>query len=249
MQVFIVTPFPEFLNIYLNSSILGRAKKKKIVEYNIIDLKDFGKGRHNQIDDHPFGGGPGMIMLAEPFFNALEKIKKIYNGKKKLKIILPSPKGKILSQSISKKLSNFDGLVFFCVHYKGVDERVIDKLVNYELSIGDYVVTGGELPSLIIIDSIVRLIPGVIGDQESANLDSFSHDLLDHPHYSRPRNFKGMKVPDVLMSGNHANIESWRMKQREITTKNNRPDLWDTFKNKLSKWGIKWHNHMSFQKI
>ena len=240
MQIFIVTPFPEFLNTYLNSSILGRAQKKKIVQYNILDLKHFGIGKHNQIDDQPFGGGPGMIMLAEPFFNALDKIKNIYQGSNKMKIVLPSPKGKILNQSTSKKLSSFDGLVFFCVHYKGVDERVIDKLVDYEISIGDYVVTGGELPSLIIIDSIVRLIPGVIGDQDSANFDSFSHDLLDHPHYSRPRNYKGMKVPDVLTSGNHAHIESWREKQREIITKNNRPDIWNNYKNKLSKWGKKY---------
>jgi len=235
MQIFIVTPFPEIPNIILETSILGKAKKKKMVEYNVIDLKNFAKGKHQQLDDYPFGGGSGMIMLAEPFFNAFEKIKKLYNGSKKLSVILPSPKRTILNQKISKNLSEIDGLIFFCGHYKGIDQRVINELVNYEISIGDFVVTGGELPSLLIIDSIIRLIPGVINDQDSADTDSFTHKLLDHPHYSRPQNFNGMKVPDVLISGNHANIKSWRMNQREIITKKNRPDLWTNYKNKLSK--------------
>ena len=235
MQIFIITPFPAIPEAVIGESILRRAGEKEIVDYHMIDLREFTEGKHRQIDDYPFGGGTGMVMLAEPILKAMDRVRELYNGDKGLRVVFPSPQAKVLSQETSRDLSEADGIAFICGHYKGIDERVREKVVTDEISIGDYVVTGGELPAMVILDSVVRLIPGVLGDEESANTDSFTHDLLDHPHYTRPEEVKGLKVPEVLMSGHHANVDAWRQEQRELRTKNNRPDLWEHYQEELLK--------------
>ena len=235
MQIFIITPFPAIPEAVIGESILRRASEKEIVDYHMIDLREFTEGKHRQIDDYPFGGGTGMVMLAEPILKAMDRVRELYNGDKGLRVVFPSPQAKVLSQRTSRNLSEADGIAFICGHYKGIDERVRETVVTDEISIGDYVVTGGELPAMVILDSVVRLIPGVLGDEESANTDSFTHDLLDHPHYTRPEEVKGLKVPEVLMSGHHANVDAWRQEQRELRTKNNRPDLWEQYQEELLK--------------
>ena len=235
MQIFIITPFPAIPEAVIGESILRRAGEKEIVDYHMIDLREFTEGKHRQIDDYPFGGGTGMVMLAEPILKAMDRVRELYNGDKGLRIVFPSPQAKVLSQETSRDLSEADGIAFICGHYKGIDERVRETVVTDEISIGDYVVTGGELPAMVILDSVVRLIPGVLGDEESANTDSFTHDLLDHPHYTRPEEVKGLKVPEVLMSGHHANVDAWRQEQRELRTKKNRPDLWEHYQEELLK--------------
>ena len=235
MQIFVITPFPAIPEAVIGESILRRAGEKEIVDYHMIDLREFTEGKHRQIDDYPFGGGTGMVMLAEPILKAMDRVKELYHGDKGLRVVFPSPQAKVLSQETSRDLSEADGIAFICGHYKGIDERVRETVVTDEISIGDYVVTGGELPAMVILDSVVRLIPGVLGDEESANTDSFTHDLLDHPHYTRPEEVKGLKVPEVLMSGHHANVDAWRQEQRELRTKKNRPDLWEHYQEELLK--------------
>ena len=235
MQIFIITPFPAIPEAVIGESILRRAGEKEIVDYHMIDLREFTEGKHRQIDDYPFGGGTGMVMLAEPILKAMDRVRELYNGDKGLRVVFPSPQAKVLSQETSRDLSEADGIAFISGHYKGIDERVRETVVTDEISIGDYVVTGGELPAMVILDSVVRLIPGVLGDEESANTDSFTHDLLDHPHYTRPEEVKGLKVPEVLMSGHHANVDAWRQEQRELRTKKNRPDLWEHYQEELLK--------------
>ena len=235
MQIFVITPFPAIPEAVIGESILRRAGEKEIVDYHMIDLREFTEGKHRQIDDYPFGGGTGMVMLAEPILKAMDRVRELYNGDKGLRVVFPSPQAKVLSQETSRDLSEADGIAFICGHYKGIDERVRETVVTDEISIGDYVVTGGELPTMVILDSVVRLIPGVLGDEESANTDSFTHDLLDHPHYTRPEEVKGLKVPEVLMSGHHANVDAWRQEQRELRTKKNRPDLWEHYQEELLK--------------
>ena len=235
MQIFVITPFPAIPEAVIGESILRRAGEKEIVDYHMIDLREFTEGKHRQIDDYPFGGGTGMVMLAEPILKAMDRVRELYNGDKGQRVVFPSPQAKILSQETSLDLSEADGIAFICGHYKGIDERVRETVVTDEISIGDYVVTGGELPAMVILDSVVRLIPGVLGDEESANTDSFAHDLLDHPHYTRPEEVKGLKVPEVLMSGHHANVDAWRQEQRELRTKSNRPDLWEHYQEELLK--------------
>jgi len=235
MHIFIITPFPAIPEAVIGESILRRASEKEIVDYHVIDLREFTEGKHRQIDDYPFGGGTGMVMLAEPILKAMDRVKELYKGNNGLRVVFPSPQAQVLSQQTSRDLSVVDGIAFICGHYKGIDERVREAVVTDEISIGDYVVTGGELPTMVILDSVVRLIPGVLGDEESANTDSFTHDLLDHPHYTRPEEVKGLKVPEVLMSGHHANVDAWRQEQRELRTKKNRPDLWEQYQEKLLK--------------
>ena len=235
MQIFFITPFTAIPEAVIGESILRRASEKEIVDYHMIDLREFTEGKHRQIDDYPFGGGTGMVMLAEPILKAMDRVRELYNGDKGLRVVFPSPQAKVLSQRTSRNLSEADGIAFICGHYKGIDERVRETVVTDEISIGDYVVTGGELPAMVILDSVVRLISGVLGDEKSANTDSFTHDLLDHPHYTRPEEMKGLKVPEVLMSGHHANVGAWRQEQRELRTKKNRPDLWEHYQEELLK--------------
>ena len=223
MKISIITPFPEIIEGALSASILGRAEKNGIVEYNIINLRKFGEGTHKKLDDHPFSGGPGMVMMAGPIFAAFEK--ELSDSETTKRVILPTPVGVKYDQKMASELSKEKELVFICGHYKGVDERVIDSLVTDEISIGDYVVTGGEIPTLAIIDSVVRLIEGAISDPKSAETDSFSHPLWDVPHYTRPANFRGMEVPEILLSGDHKKIEDWKNEIRLKRTKERRADL------------------------
>ena len=223
MRISFITPFPEILEGALSASILGRAETNNIVKYNIINLRDFGEGPHKKVDDYPFSGGPGMVLTPGPIFKAFED--SFGEKPEGLRVILPSPSGKQFTQNTANELSKEKEIVFICGHYKGVDERVVDSLVSDEISIGDYVLSGGEIPSLAICDSIVRLLEGAINDPESAATDSFTHPLLDEPHYTRPSNFRGMEVPEILLSGDHEKIRSWKAEQRLRRTQERRSDL------------------------
>lgn len=227
-RIFVITPFPHLVEAVTGESILRRARDKGLVSYEVMDLRDDAQGRYRQLDDYPFGGGTGMVMMAEPILKAVDRAKEEM-GEDDVRVVYPSPQGKLLSQDRARDLSQARGLIFVCGHYKGIDERVCEAVVTDEISIGDYILTGGELPAMVIIDSIVRLIPGVLSDGESAETDSFSHELLDHPHYTRPEDVRGMRVPDVLLSGHHGRIEAWRRAQREFRTRERRPDLWERY--------------------
>jgi tRNA (guanine37-N1)-methyltransferase len=212
----------------LNTSILGRAQKKGKVEFNFINLRDFGEGRHQVVDGRPYGGGPGMILRADILVRALKSIlnpTELKISNLKFKIILMSASGTPYNQGKARELSKLDHLVIICGHYEGVDQRFIDKYVTHEISIGDFVLTGGEIPAMIITDSIVRLIPGVLEKEDATINESFTENLLEGPQYTRPDEFEGQKVPDVLVSGHHAEIEKWRNQEGLKKTKKVRPDL------------------------
>jgi tRNA (guanine37-N1)-methyltransferase len=223
MRCDVLTLFPDILQAYLNESILKRAREKKLLEVNIYNFRDFESGKHKSVDDYPFGGGAGMVIKPEPLFKAVDYLKR---DKEDRRIILLSPQGKTFNQSRAEEFSKEKRrFVFICGRYEGIDERVRISLVDEEISIGDYVMTGGELAALVIIDASVRLIPGALGDDRSAEEESFSWGLLDYPHYTRPREFQGMRVPDVLLSGNHKAIWRWRRKESLKKTLSKRPDL------------------------
>lgn len=221
-----ISPFCDLLKSFTSTSILDRANKKGIVNYNYLDLFSFSDDHHNRIDDYPYGGGEGMILKAQPIFSAYESISK---DNVKPRVIYPTPDGRKLSMELSMDLSEENDIIFICGHYKGIDQRVRDEIVTDEISIGDYVLTGGELPACVIIDSIVRLIPGVINNIESAKTDSFYENLLDCAHYTRPDVFNDLKVPDILISGNHKEIEKWKLKDRIDKTKKRRIDLYKKY--------------------
>lgn len=205
----------------LNHSILKRAQDKDIIQVNTVNFRDYSINKHNQVDDYPFGGGQGMVLKPEPVFNAMKDLE----TNETTRVILMCPQGKPFSQEIAQDLSSAEHIVFICGHYEGYDERIREHLVTDEISIGDYVLTGGELPAMTMTDAIVRLIPGVLGNEQSHQDDSFSDGLLEFPQYTRPREFEGMKVPDILLSGNHAKIDAWRHEQKLIRTFVKRPDL------------------------
>ena len=225
MRIDIITLLPELLQSPLNHSILKRAQSKGLVEIVVHDLRDYSSDkRHRRVDDYPFGGGAGMVMQVEPIFKIIEKLKseRVYD-----EIIYTSPDGERFCQQTANKLSLSKNLIILCGHYKGVDQRVRDYLVTKEISVGDYVLTGGELPAVIMTDAIVRLLPGAIGDEQSALSDSFQDNLLAPPEYTCPAEFNGWRVPDVLLSGHEAKIEEWRLEQALERTKLLRPDLLD----------------------
>ena len=222
MRIDILTIFPDMFEPVLNESIVKRARLKGKVKFYIHDLRDYTSDKHRKVDDRPFGGGSGMVMRVEPIFNCLEKIRR---KAKNPRVILLTPQGKRLNQDKIKKLSKLTHLILICGHYEGVDERVRSSLADEEISIGDYVLTGGELPAMVLIDAIVRLIPGVLGDKNSLNFESFEGNLLEYPHYTRPASFRKMNVPEVLVSGDHNKIEAWRRVQSLKRTKVRRPDL------------------------
>ena len=217
------------VNSVVQHSMLRRAVEQEKVDLHCINLRDYGKSNYRQIDDTPYGGGAGMIMMAEPLFRAIDFAINLVGGLDDLRIISPSPQGELWNHNHAVENSKIEKLIVICGHYKGIDERVIKKYVTHEYSIGDYVVTSGEIPALIVIDSIVRLIPGVLNKLESALSDTFSADLLDTPYYTQPRELEGMKVPDVLLSGHHKKIESWRQSQKEKVTIKKRPDIWNNY--------------------
>ena len=222
LKIGIVTIFPNIFKPILNESIIKRAQEKGKVKFEIFDLRDYTDDPHRKVDDRPFGGGPGMVIRPEPVFNVMEEIKK---KSLKVRTILLTPQGVKFNQRIARRLSRERYIVLICGRYEGIDERIREALIDEEISIGDYILTGGEVPALVLIEAIIRLIPGVLGDEESATLDSFENGLLEYPQYTRPANYKGMKVPDVLLSGNHKLIQQWRKKQALKRTKERRPDL------------------------
>ncbi|MBZ0266078.1 tRNA (guanosine(37)-N1)-methyltransferase TrmD [bacterium] len=226
MIIEIITLFPESVCPMVNESILARAQRFGIVEFDIIQLRDYAEDKHNTVDDKPFGGGPGMVLKADVVARALDDLR---TKRPELEpfVIFTSPQGDTFTQEIAEELSEFERITILCGHYKGVDQRVLDEYVDREISIGDYVLTGGEIPALAISDAIVRLVPGVLGDPESAAGDSFTRGLLDHPHYTQPASWNGVEVPDVLVSGHHANIEQWRSEQAIERTRKRRPDLYE----------------------
>ncbi|MBO8171053.1 MAG: tRNA (guanosine(37)-N1)-methyltransferase TrmD [Bacillaceae bacterium] len=224
MRIDVLTLFPEMVDAVLQSSILGKAREKGIVEYHLTNFRDFSGNKHGQVDDTPYGGGGGMVLKPEPIFSAVEHIVD-GTGSRSPRIILMTPQGDPYNQSKAERLAEEEHLIFICGHYEGYDERIREHLVTDEISIGDYVLTGGELPALVVIDSVVRLLPGALGNEQSARTDSFQNGLLEHPHYTRPAEFRGWQVPDVLLSGHHENIETWRLKESLRRTYLRRPDL------------------------
>ena len=220
MRIDIVTLFPEICRAPLGESMMKRAQEKRIVDLHIHNLRDWTTDRHHVVDDAPFGGGQGMVMKPEPIFAAVEDLKH-----RTSKVILTSPAGRRFNQSLAKQLSQESHLIIVCGHYEGVDHRVIEHMVDFEISIGDYVLTNGAIAAVALVDAIVRLVPGTLGHEQSAADDSFSNGLLEAPQYTRPAEFRGWKVPDVLLSGNHAKIARWRKEQAIKRTGENRPDL------------------------
>lgn len=230
MKIDILTIFPQMFEGPLTCSLIEKARKKNILDINCTDIRSFSKDKHKSVDDRPFGGGPGMLLKPEPIYDALHhlgvrKRNHLYkNPYKKPYVIYMSPQGTVLNSTKVKALSKYEHLVILCGHYEGVDERVI-SWVDEEISIGDYVLTGGELPAMVLIDSVARMLPGVVKDKNSVEQDSFYNGYLDYPHYTRPAKFKNMKVPEVLLSGNHFEIEKWRKEQSVERTRTRRPDL------------------------
>ena len=224
MRIDVLTIFPEMFPPVLESSILARAAAKKVIRIRVHDLRDWSNDKHRKVDDRPYGGGPGMVMRADPFFRAVEQLKKKARGLK-AHVVLLSPQGEKLTQKKAEALSKKPWLVLLCGHYEGVDDRVRLALSAEELSIGDYVLTCGELPAMVLIDSVVRLLPGSLGCERSAAEESFSGNLLEYPHYTRPAEFRGMRVPDVLLSGDAPRVAEWRRLQSLRRTRAQRPDL------------------------
>jgi tRNA (guanine37-N1)-methyltransferase len=223
VKIDVLTLFPEMFSGPLDVSIVGRARKAGLLELRLQNLRQWTHDRHKTVDDKPFGGGAGMVLKPEPIFEAVESL-----ADDKTHVILTAPTGRLFTQAIARELAQKEHLLFICPSYEGVDERVCEALVDDELSIGDYVLTNGGLPAMVIIDAVTRLLPGALGDDESAKDESFSHGLLEYPHYTRPAEFRGMKVPEVLISGHHAEIEKWRAKQARERTAKRRPDLLDS---------------------
>jgi tRNA (guanine37-N1)-methyltransferase len=220
MKIAVLTLFPAMFAGPLDESIVMRARRAGLLDLSIHNLRDYAHDRHRTVDDRPFGGGPGMLLKPEPLFEAVEKL-----AQDKTRVILLSPAGRVFNQAIARELALLDDLLLVSGHYEGFDERVRAELADDELSIGDYVLTNGALPAMVVVDAVTRLLPGALGDDESAHEESFSHGLLEYPHYTRPAAFRGMKVPEVLLSGNHAEIAKWRAEQARQRTKERRPDL------------------------
>jgi tRNA (guanine37-N1)-methyltransferase len=220
MKIDVLTLFPGMFTGPLDESIIKRAREAGLLDLAIHNLRDYAHNRHKTVDDRPFGGGPGMLLKPEPIFEAVEGL-----AGEKTQVILLSPSGRSFSQAIARELAQREHLLLVSGHYEGFDERVREQLADDELSIGDYILTNGALPVMVVIDAVTRLLPGVLGDEASAQQDSFSDGLLEYPQYTRPAEFRGMKVPEVLLSGNHAQIAQWRAEQSRLRTKERRPDL------------------------
>ncbi|HHU32272.1 MAG: tRNA (guanosine(37)-N1)-methyltransferase TrmD [Zhaonellaceae bacterium] len=224
MQIDILTIFPKMFESPFQESILKKAQEKGLLKINLIDIRSFSRDKHKKVDDYPFGGGVGMVMKPEPIFEAWEFVC-ASNPDLPTKTILLTPQGRTFSQAKAQELSKLKRLILICGHYEGIDERVREQLVDEEISIGDYVLTGGELPAMVLVDAVARLLPGVLGSEESALDDSFSDGLLEYPQYTRPRVYRGLEVPEVLLSGDHEKIRLWRRKQSLLRTRQKRADL------------------------
>lgn len=228
MRFDILTLFPEMFTPILGTSILKRAAEKGIVEYRLTNIRNFATDAHGSVDDKPFGGGPGMVMMCQTVFDAVEHVEKQEPNRPATRVIL-TPQGRVLDQKLAEQLATKDRLLLVAGHYEGFDERIIEGLEPMELSIGDYVLSGGELAAMVVIDAIVRLLPGVLGAETGAVDETFADGLIEYPQYTRPREFRGMSVPDILLSGNHAAIAKWRHEQRLKRTKERRPELWQQY--------------------
>ncbi|MFC3040309.1 tRNA (guanosine(37)-N1)-methyltransferase TrmD [Virgibacillus xinjiangensis] len=227
MQIDILTLFPEMISGVFNSSILKKAHEKGKYQYNLVNFRDYTTNKHQKVDDYPYGGGAGMVLTPQPVFDAVESVTR--QNSTKPRIVLMCPQGEPYSQSKAEDLAKEEHLIIICGHYEGYDERIREHLVTDEISIGDYVLTGGELGAMVVVDSVVRLLPDVLGNESSAPEDSFSTGLLEHPQYTRPADFRGMKVPDILLSGDHAKIAAWRKKESLRRTYQRRSDLLEQF--------------------
>lgn len=223
MNYHIMTLFPEMVIKGLNTSIIGRAISNNLISINAVDIRDYTNSKHKKVDDYPYGGGAGMVMQAQPVYDCYKNI--VANIEKKPRVIYLTPQGKVFNQSMAEELAEEEELIFLCGHYEGIDERALELIVTDNVSIGDYVLTGGELPAMVMIDTISRLVPGVLNNDMSAEFESFHDNLLEYPQYSRPEEFEGKKVPEVLLSGHHSNIEKWRHEQSLIRTAKRRPDM------------------------
>lgn len=226
MRFYVLTLFPDMIRDGFQTSITGRAVEKGILSLETVNIRDFSVNKHQRVDDYPYGGGAGMVMQAEPVYLAYESVAKKLT--KKPRVLYMSPQGKVFHQKMAQELAREEELVFLCGHYEGIDERVLEEIVTDEVSIGDYVLTGGELPALVMMDAISRLLEGVLHNEESAEFDSFSDNLLEYPQYSRPQNWRGKEVPEILLSGHHLNVEKWRREQSLLRTRKRRPDLLET---------------------
>ncbi|NLC68928.1 MAG: tRNA (guanosine(37)-N1)-methyltransferase TrmD [Clostridiaceae bacterium] len=221
----VLTIFPGMFSTVLGESIIGKAQEKGVIKVNIINIRDYSKDKHKKTDDYPYGGGPGMVMMAQPIYDAYMSIR----GKLDYKpyLIYMSPQGRVLNQDKVREIARLEHIVILCGHYEGVDERIIEEIVDEEISIGDYVLTGGELPAMVLIDAISRMVPGVLPREEAYTEESHFHGLLEYPQYTRPECFMGRKVPDILTSGHHANITKWRRQQSLVKTFCRRPDMFE----------------------
>lgn len=226
MKFHVLTLFPDMIREGLNTSITGRAVANNLISIDAVNIRDYTIEKHKKVDDYPYGGGAGMLMQAQPVFDAHRHVA----GDKKIRTIYVTPQGPTFTQKMAEEFAKEDELIFLCGHYEGIDERVLEEVVTDYVSIGDYVLTGGELPAMVMIDAISRLVPGVLNNDVSAEFESFQDDLLEYPQYSRPETWNGKKVPEILLSGHHANIEKWRLQQSILRTKERRPDLYEKWR-------------------
>lgn len=228
MNFHVMTLFPEMINQAMNTSIFGRAMEKGLISLNAVDIRDYSEDKHRRVDDYPYGGGAGMVMTPGPVYRTYQTImNSIKENSKKPRVVYLTPQGKVFNQTMAEEFAKEEELIFLCGHYEGIDERVLEMIVTDYVSIGDYVLTGGELPVMVMMDAISRLIPGVLNNDVSAEFESFQDNLLEYPQYTRPEEFLGHKVPEVLLSGHHANIDKFRREQSILRTKKNRPDLYE----------------------
>ena len=227
MRFDIMTLFPDLVKTVLDESIIGRAQKSGAIEVHAHNIRDYSEDKHRRVDDTPYGGGMGMLMAAPPIYNCYSAVCEMQPEVKSRRVVYMSPRGSLLTHQKAKELSEYDSLVILCGHYEGVDARIIEEIVDEEISIGDYVLTGGEIPACILVDAVARLVDGVLSDDECFEKESIASGLLEHPQYTRPFEFHGRSVPEVLISGHHGNIDKWRLEQSVEITKKNRPDLYE----------------------
>ena len=227
-----MTLFPEMVTGGLNNSIIKRAMEKELISIDAVNIRDYTLDKHGKVDDYPFGGGAGMLMQAQPVYDCYKAVLEMCEDEKPPRILYMSPQGKTFTQQMAAELAGEQSLIFLCGHYEGIDQRVLDRMQVEEVSVGDYVLTGGELPAMVMIDTIARLVPGVLHNDDSAMEESFSDGLLEYPQYTRPEEWEGEKVPEVLLSGHHKNIETWRLEKALENTKNKRPEMYEEYMEK-----------------